>query len=101
MGGHFTQGKFVSKEVCKVYLEILEVEDSFWGSIRQRRKARLKTDSSVFVFCFLKCVYFEKESVHEQGRGRQRGRQKISSRLCTVSAVPDVGLQPMNPETMT
>lgn len=29
VGGHVTQGKFVSKEVCKVYLETLEVEDSF------------------------------------------------------------------------
>ena len=35
------------------------------------------------------------------GRGRERGRERISSRLRAVSSEPDVGLDLMNCEMMT
>lgn len=44
---NFNQGKSVSKEACKVYLETLDIEDLSWGSVRQGRRARLKTDAPV------------------------------------------------------
>ena len=37
----------------------------------------------------------------EQGRGRERKRERISSRLCTVSTEPDVGLGLTNHKIMT
>ena len=37
----------------------------------------------------------------KQGRGKERGRERIPSRICTVSTEPDVGLKPMNCEIMT
>ena len=37
----------------------------------------------------------------EKGRGRERQRERILSRLRAVSAEPDVGLDPMNREIMT
>ena len=36
-----------------------------------------------------------------QGRDRERGRERISNRLSTVSAKPSVGLKLMNCEIMT
>ena len=36
-----------------------------------------------------------------QGRGRERGRKRIPSRLHTISAEPNVGLDLMNCEIMT
>ena len=38
---------------------------------------------------------------HEQRRGRERERKRIPSRLCTVSAEPEAGLDLMDLETMT
>ena len=35
-----------------------------------------------------------RETEHEWGRGRERGRQRIQNRLWAVSAKPDVGLIP-------
>ena len=32
---------------------------------------------------------------------REREREKIPSRLCTASAEPDAGLEPVNCKTMT
>ena len=41
------------------------------------------------------------ETKHEQGRGRERGRERIPSRLCTVCAEPNVvRLELMNCEIM-
>ena len=37
----------------------------------------------------------------EQGRGRERRRERIPSRLHTVSVEPDTGLDPMNCEAVT
>ena len=34
--------------------------------------------------------------VHEQGRGKERGKDRIPSRLGAISAEPDVGLEPTN-----
>ena len=41
-------------------------------------------------------IFREKERACEQelGRGRERGRERIPSRLCTFSVEPDVGLNP-------
>ena len=36
-----------------------------------------------------------------QGRGRESGRDRIPSRLCNVSAEPDVGLELTNHEIVT
>ena len=50
-------------------------------------------------------VYFERErkSKHTSrvGAERERGRERISSRLHTISMEPDVGLKLMNCEIMT
>ena len=54
-----------------------------------------KTNVYDFYFYFLKFIYFE------QGRGRERGRQGIPSRLLTASTEPDTGLDLMNREIMT
>ena len=51
----------------------------------------------IYMFLFI----FERESVCEQGRGRERGRQRIQSRLCADSNEPDVGLRLTNREIMT
>ena len=37
----------------------------------------------------------------ERERERRGGEERIPSRLCAVSAEPDVGLDPMNLEIMT
>ena len=44
----------------------------------------------------------EREHAHMQTeRGRERGRERIPSRLHTVSTEPNVGLDPMNHEIMS
>ena len=43
----------------------------------------------------------ERERVSKQGKGSERGRERIPSRLCPVSTEPDVGLKLMNREIMT
>ena len=57
-------------------------------------------------FSFVKFFVFERESErerapHEQGRGRQRGRQRIPSGLRTDSRDPDAGLELTSHEIMT
>ena len=49
-----------------------------------------------FVFKF---IYLER--VSKKGRGGERGRERILSRLHTVTAEPDVGLSPRNYEITT
>ena len=51
---------------------------------------------------FLSNVYLFilRERVRENGTGAERGRERIPSRLCTVSTEPDVGLELMNREIM-
>ena len=47
-------------------------------------------------------VYFLREKEREcTGRDRERGRERIPSRLCAVSAEPDVGLKLANREITT
>ena len=54
----------------------------------------------VWVLCLF--IYFEKERESEQNWGwGQRGRERISSRLRTVSAEPDTGIHLMNHEIKT
>ena len=52
---------------------------------------------------FNACLFILRESMHacEHGRGREKGRERISSTLLTASADPDVGLKLMNHEIMT
>ena len=47
----------------------------------------------------VKVTHFGREKA-EEGQ-RERGRQRIPSRLHTVSAEPDAGLDPVNREVMT
>ena len=46
-------------------------------------------------------TYFERESKHEPGRGRQRGKERIPNRLRIVSTEPIAGLHLRNHEIMT
>ena len=60
---------------------------------------------SDFLFNFLSLfIYFERKRkrmcVSEQGRGRERGRDRILSRLCRVSTESCGGLELMNREIM-
>ena len=41
------------------------------------------------------------EHAHKQRRGRERGRERIPSRLCAVSTEPNTGLEVTNREIMT
>ena len=43
----------------------------------------------------------EREREHEQGKSRERGTQRIWSRLCTISAKPNGELEPTDCEIMT
>ena len=43
----------------------------------------------------------ERETECKWGKGKERGRQRIPSRLCTISTEPDAGLERMNCEIMT
>ena len=55
---------------------------------------------SLFSVCVCVCVR-EREREREQGRVRERGTMRISSRLCVVSAEPHLGLELTNWETVT
>ena len=53
-----------------------------------------------FAYLFiLRDIYFERQ--HKWGRGRERGRQRIPSRLHTASIEPNMGLEPTNGEILT
>ena len=56
-----------------------------------------------FIFCFLKqtLFIFKRERQSEQGRGRERGRERMPSRLRTVSTKPHTGPEPTNHEIIT
>ena len=64
----------------------------------------MSTEKKVFFFsyvlnapAFFKNVYFVRVCKTE----KEGERERIPSRLCTVSAEPDVGLNPTNQEIMT
>ena len=56
-----------------------------------------------FFFLIFKNVYFERERacVSKQGRGKERGRERIPNRLCAARAEPNVELELMKHEIMT
>ena len=56
-----------------------------------------------FSFLFLRFLftYLFREIESKRGRSREKGRERIPSRLCTVIAGPDVGLELTNCEIMT
>ena len=73
---------------------------SFWFSVK--KYFRKSTQSSNFDhFFFKKYVFILREKEHNQGRGRERGRERIPSRLHTVSTELDTGLEPTNHKIMT
>ena len=57
-------------------------------------------NNRLFVFLCL-FFYFERERAQAEERQRERGRERIPSRLCTVSTESDVGLELTNCEIMT
>ena len=64
--------------------------------------ARFLSLSKINKNMFLRFIYFcERQTEHEQGRSRERGRHGIRSRLRAVSIEPNVGLELMNSEIMT
>ena len=46
---------------------------------------------------FFLSLFILREREHEQGRDRERVRERIPSKLCTVSFEPDAGLKPTDP----
>ena len=46
-------------------------------------------------------LYFERDRDGVKGRGREKGKERIPSRLLAVSAEPDAELQLRKPEIMT
>ena len=63
----------------------------------------------LFIYLFLKCIHFERETVRQRERAgegqrereRERERERIPSRLHALGAEPDAGLDPRNREIMT
>ena len=53
------------------------------------------------LFYFYLLMFISRERVCEQGRGRERGGERIPNRPHVVSAECNVGLEPMNREAMT
>ena len=52
-------------------------------------------------FFSLSFFFRARKTEHEPGRGRERGKDRIPSRLHTISAEPHTGLEPTNREIMT
>ena len=46
-------------------------------------------------------IYFERKSENKRGRGREKGKERIPSRLHAVSIEPKAGLELTNCEIMT
>ena len=61
-----------------------------------------KSTAYIFFNSFKVHLFILRESVcaHKQGKDRERGRERISSRLSAISMEPNVGLDPMNCEMM-
>ena len=59
------------------------------------------TDISSFIFLFFIKFYLFILRERLSRQGAQRGREKIPSRLCTVSREPDMGFELTNCEIMT
>ena len=53
----------------------------------------------LFIYLFIKFIYFERENMN--GGGAERGRNRIPSRLCTFNTEPGMGLELTNREIMT
>ena len=55
-----------------------------------------------FLIFFSTFIYFwDRETEHERGRGRERGRHRIGSRLRAISPEPDAGLELTDREIVT
>ena len=73
-----------------------------WGDVNSVARCLL---FRVLFFFFYKSLFILREGervcVCMSRGGAERGRQRIQSRLHTISAKPDVGLEPTNHEIMT
>ena len=78
---------------------------SLIGFLVMSKHLHIETQIFFIVSTLFKGYYFEREreSTHASGGGaeRERGRERIPSRLRAVSREPDVGLDPVNCEIMT
>ena len=60
------------------------------------------TVSGLAFFFFLSLlIYFERKSENKRGRGREKGKERIPSRLHAVGIEPKAGLELTNCEIMT
>ena len=84
-----------SKKILKMYNCIRVPCQPKWDLM-----ADLLVLRSFFLGNFFNVYLFLRESESKHGRGRERGRERIPSRLCTVSSEPDVGLKLINYEIM-
>ena len=76
-------------------LELTNLEIMTWAEVRHLTEWATQVPLLFLMFVF------ERASECERGRGRERGRKNIWSRLHAVSAKPDTGLKPTNHKIMT
>ena len=69
--------------------------------IQSGEGGRRKRGVYFFPVFFFRFIYFERERENTSGGGAERGRERIPSRLYTVSLEPDTVLEFMNHEIMT
>ena len=50
---------------------------------------------------FFKFIHFERNRESKQGEGRERGRERIPSKFCTVSTEPNAELEVRKHKIMT
>ena len=72
---------------------------SFISEVPDSLRPKLPTENYFYLFIYL--FEKEREKEHEQGRDREGGRQRIPSRLRSVSTEPYAGLEPMNPQVVS
>ena len=81
----------------KVEFEILIITQCIVRLIHEQFRARFLFFLIFNVSLFLR----EAETEHEWGKGRERGRHRIQSRLQALSCQPSLGLEPTNRDIMT
>ena len=86
------QYQYTNENMKHWELSYIVSEDAKWYSY-------LEKNFQVFFFSLF--ISRERRRKEEWGRGRKRGRDRIPSRLCTISSEPHAGLYPTNCEIMT
>ena len=106
MGWPLTRKLTIQTQICKkrlVFQQIVVIP----SEVSKRNLIHLveEVDESglelilKILYIFKKCsIYFlrQRETEHEQGRGREKGRHRIRSRLQAVSTELDAGLELLN-----